>query len=1011
MATPTPPSTGPNIGASRLLGTNGLQQAVDSLTTQINRLTATVGAASRNSGSSNNNNGGSAFGAAWNTNSNRSGTTNGGGGRFTLGGMNGSASNGGGGGFGFVGGMSRTGAVVGAVAGVGSALVNYANKNMASNFQLDYFGTSSAVAGGFQGSNFQAANRAARATAFNYNNVALNATDAARAAYLNQYTFGNAQFNGASNPAFVSGQNMSRQFAYANPTAGAYGGALAAQQTYTARSLASLNAYGYGSPILAGGVKNSMSNIAQGIFNRTFGAGSNLNLKQFNAAIQQGGSLNVNLQALGAQAGWSQSTIQSYQNILQGQVAAQQKGMSESKYYSLLGQAAGGNRSAVNQLAKTTGMGSSMFENQRNLNASRLTRQNDILNSLAPAFDSATKAVDSFSRALTNFLKATHLDTAIGASSGFLAPFSNALGGFGGAFGAGAGLFGAARMFGGLGGGGGGLLGRLGGLFGRGGAGAAAAGEGGLINGGLVGAGAGSGGANVITSLGAGGAGASGGGILSSLGPAGLILGGVSYGGYQLSKLAPKGSKGYKHRNDSFGQWLSNTFSWQGVKDTFNVKENTKDIWQPIVGLFGGATGSGGVTGTTGNSARNSSTKGATTASAAQIIKYAETQLGVPYVWGGEQPGKAFDCSGLTQWAYGKAGVTIPRVAADQQKIGTQVPTNKTQPGDLLFVGQPAHHVVMSIGNNKIIEAPHPGSKVLIRALNPSEFTSATRIVGSIGNMNSLLNENTDNSGGTLNNQQNTMGGDIGNLSGTSEASAIASALAGSASGIPMVASSQNTSTTTGAGTGSNPKSTGSNASGHLKSYAKALLGKYGWSNQWDDFNALEMSEAGWNVHATNPSSGAYGLAQALPASKYSSAGKDWKTSGETQLRWMMDYIKSRYGSPSAAWSFHQKNNWYAAGAWNIDKDQPATVHKGEMIIPAQQAETIRQTLVNNTFNPNLQRAAGTGTGGASISFGDINVTLPSTYSGTAQEAQQIGKTIVEAMDQQLRLKNLQIGQ
>lgn len=1007
MATPTPPSTGPNIGASRLLGTNGLQQAVDSLTTQINRLTGTVGAASRNSGSSNNNNGGSAFGAAWNMNSNRSSTTNGGGARFTLGGMNGGASNGGGGMFG---GLSRSGGVVGAVAGVGSALVSYANKNMASNFQLDYFGTSAATAGGFQGTNFQAANRVARATAFNNNNVALNATDATRAAYLNQYTFGAAQFNGQANPAFVAGQTQSRQFAYANPTAGAYGGALAAQQTYTARSLAALNAYGYGSPILAGGIKNSMSNIAQGIFNRTFG-NQRIDLKGFNAAIQQGGSLNVNLQAIGAQAGWSQSTIQSYQNILQGQVAAQQKGMGESKYYQLLGQAAGGNRSAVNQLAKTTGMGSSMFENQRNLNATRLTRQNDILNSLAPAFDSATKAVDKFSQALTRFLQMTHLDTAIGASSGFLAPFSNALGGFGGAFGAGAGLLGAARMFGR----GGGLLGRLGGLFGRGGAGAAArGGAGGLIDAGTAGAGAGEGGASVITSLGAGGAAGIGEGLLAASGFGAAALG-VGIGGHMLTKHFIKDKKKRKWANvgvDAGAGALTGAAigSVVPVLGT-GVGAAIGGVIGAGIGIFGGATGEGGVTGTTGNSARNSSVKGATTASAAQIIKYAETQLGVPYVWGGEQPGKAFDCSGLTQWAYSKAGVTIPRVAADQQKIGQEVPVNKTQPGDLLFVGSPAHHVVMNAGGGKIIEAPHPGSKVLMRQLNPSEFTSATRIVGTIGNMNSLLNGNTDNSSGNLNNQQSIAGGDIGNLSGTSEAAAIASALAGSSAGIPMVASSQNTSTTTGAGTGSNPKATGSNASGHLKAYAKALLGKYGWSNQWDDFNALEMSEAGWNVSATNPSSGAYGLAQALPASKYSSAGKDWKTSGETQLRWMMDYIKSRYGSPSSAWSFHQKNNWYAAGAWNIDKDQPATVHKGEMIIPAQQAETIRQTLVNNTFNPNLQRAAGVGSSGASITFGDINVNLPSTYSGTAQEAQQIGKTIVEAMDQQLRLKNLQIGQ
>lgn len=987
MTTPTPPPTGPIIGASRLLNTNNLQQAADSFTRQLNRLTSAISGSIRSTNTSGNNNGGGGFGGAWNANSNRPSANNGGGGRFTLGGMNGAAFNGGGGRFGAVGGgMTRTGAVVGAVAGVGSALVNYANKNMTSNFQLDYFGTNAAVAGGFQGNNFQAANRVARATAFNNNNVGLNATDNVRAGYLNQYTFGASQFNGQANPAFVSGQAQSRQFAYANPTAGAYGGALAAQQTYTARSLASLNAYGYGSPILAGGVKNSMSNIAQGIFNRTFG-NQRVDLKGFNAAIQQGGSLNVNLQAIGAQAGWSQSTIQSYQNILQGQVAAQQKGMGESKYYSLLSQAAGGNRSAVNQLAKTTGMGSSMFENQRNLNATRLTRQNDILNSLAPAFDSATKAVDKFSSALTRFLQMTHLDTAIGASSGFLAPFSNALGGLSGGFGAGLGLLGASRMLGGGGGGVTGLLGRGAGAI-RGGIGAATA-------------------SGALDLSGA------------ALGTAGAFGAGAylthHFGSKLVDKYTKKGSKTNKWSHvgvDAATGALTGAAigSIVPVIGT-GVGAAVGGVIGAGIGIFGGATGEGGVTGTTGNSARNSSTKGATTASAAQIIKYAETQLGVPYVWGGEQPGKAFDCSGLTQWAYGKAGVTIPRVAADQQKIGTEVPTNKTQPGDLLFVGSPAHHVVMNAGNGKIIEAPHPGSHVLMRALNPSEFTSATRIVGSLGNLNSLLNENSDNSGGTLNNQQSIAGGDLGNLSGTSEAAAIASALAGSSAGIPMVASSQNTSTTTGASVGGNPKATGSNAKGHLQAYAKALLAKHGWGNQWESFNALEMSEAGWNVTATNKSSGAYGLAQALPASKYSSAGKDWKTSGETQLRWMMDYIQDRYKSPNAAWSFHQKNNWYAAGAWNIDKDQPATVHKGEMIIPAQQAETIRQTLVNNTFNPNLQRATGMGTGGASISFGDINVNLPSTYSGTAQEAQQIGKTIVEAMDQQLRLKNLQIGQ
>jgi hypothetical protein len=103
-------------------------------------------------------------------------------------------------------------------------------------------------------------------------------------------------------------------------------------------------------------------------------------------------------------------------------------------------------------------------------------------------------------------------------------------------------------------------------------------------------------------------------------------------------------------------------------------------------------------------------------------------------------------------------------------------------------------------------------------------------------------------------------------------------------------------------------------ANGPLQQYAKKLLAAYGWGGQWTPFNDIVMAESGWNVHATNPSSGAYGIPQALPASKMASAGADWRTDGFTQLRWMMGYIKSRYGSPSAAWAFHLANNAYDKG-------------------------------------------------------------------------------------------------
>ena len=83
-------------------------------------------------------------------------------------------------------------------------------------------------------------------------------------------------------------------------------------------------------------------------------------------------------------------------------------------------------------------------------------------------------------------------------------------------------------------------------------------------------------------------------------------------------------------------------------------------------------------------------------------------------------------------------------------------------------------------------------------------------------------------------------------------------------------------------------------ATGSLQQYAMSLLNSLGWGNQWPMFNALVMGESGWNPHAQNPSSGAYGIPQALPAAKMASAGSDWATSGFTQLRWMMSYIGQR---------------------------------------------------------------------------------------------------------------------
>lgn len=80
---------------------------------------------------------------------------------------------------------------------------------------------------------------------------------------------------------------------------------------------------------------------------------------------------------------------------------------------------------------------------------------------------------------------------------------------------------------------------------------------------------------------------------------------------------------------------------------------------------------------------------------------------------------------------------------------------------------------------------------------------------------------------------------------------------------------------------------------------------------QYNAFSKIVEHESGWNVSATNASSGAYGLVQALPASKMASAGADWKTNPATQIKWGLDYMNSRYGSPVDAWNFWQANSWY----------------------------------------------------------------------------------------------------
>ncbi|MEA5456369.1 hypothetical protein SPF06_16670 [Sinomonas sp. JGH33] len=96
------------------------------------------------------------------------------------------------------------------------------------------------------------------------------------------------------------------------------------------------------------------------------------------------------------------------------------------------------------------------------------------------------------------------------------------------------------------------------------------------------------------------------------------------------------------------------------------------------------------------------------------------------------------------------------------------------------------------------------------------------------------------------------------------------------------------------------------------QAYASTQLAKFGWGqDQMQALITLWNRESNWTTTATNSSSGAYGIAQALPGGKMSSAGDDWQTNYRTQIDWGLGYIKSRYGSPANALAFHYTHNWY----------------------------------------------------------------------------------------------------
>lgn len=112
---------------------------------------------------------------------------------------------------------------------------------------------------------------------------------------------------------------------------------------------------------------------------------------------------------------------------------------------------------------------------------------------------------------------------------------------------------------------------------------------------------------------------------------------------------------------------------------------------------------------------------------AAAAVEEAKRQLGKPYEWGGSGP-DTFDCSGLTSWAWRAGGKSLPHSSQSQYSATSRVALADIQPGDLLFYGNPIHHVAIYVGDGQMIEAPETGKNVRYASIYRRDYVGAGRV-------------------------------------------------------------------------------------------------------------------------------------------------------------------------------------------------------------------------------------------------------------------------------------------
>jgi cell wall-associated NlpC family hydrolase len=887
--------------AGSLGGTNALQSSIDQLTNAVNNLTNQIG--------SSNLSGAGTLGQA--TRQQGLGTTTpfprmqnqfqptGGGGNANLGQANISQPNP----FGSFASRSGMGIVAGAV-------TQFGQNQMSPLLTLNQYATSSMTSMGTNGMSqnqaMQMLYRQAGVTPGSLNTIATSAQDAMGMLSPLQQLGGGINVNASS--LGRAGMQAAAAFGLTNPTLGATQSGNLAAALYSPQFSQNMLALGY-KPIrsMTGGAPLGGAQSAQAIL-------QGLGLNKMSPTNLYGnlasGRGQAALSALFGSSGISNSQAVSF---LTGYNDLFSKGLNANQANSLFSQAMSGNikqaKAAQAQLAKY-GVTTSANDIQalKNSQAVVTGRESTYAGGFNNAIQDSTGLLEKFNSALTSILQTTGLGGAMGYGGAFGAVLSGTSHGVGLGLGIGGTMM--ASRFLGLGGSaGGGLLSTL--------------------FGGAGGAGAGAAGGASIAAIGSA-LGVAAGGALVTFFAANI---GKKLDSVVSSKLGL--NKGQRN------SWLSSIAgdlhlgsAVSAVGSTFpGLGVATSLFTGHMAGIGGGAAGAAPTT--TQSKTGGNNMAGGVSGQAKAAVGAAESQLGVPYVYGDEIPGVGFDCSGLVQWAYKQAGINLPRTSqamwSDLKK--RRIPLTQVQEGDLLFTAgsdgtaNSPGHVAMMVSNRQLIQAPYTGQDVQLTGYNPNGWLYAARPTGngafgssSTSTASSMTAAGPGGSGLVGNRGASGSSGNYGSANEVDLISAMGGV--GGGYGGSLTGSGGNGAGTTANSNGTSGKSGGSVAgiSGGgsiaankklMKQMAQAM---YGWGNgsQWSALNSVEMAEAGYNNNAQNPTSTAYGIGQFLN-STWAPYGP--KTSNpKLQIEYMLEYIKSRYGSPTGAWAHEQQYHWYGEG-------------------------------------------------------------------------------------------------